>query len=196
MPSPDRHLVLKRECVSHRHTPGCGRTIVPFCTARTAPYHFHLVCIPPFPTRKILPYCHPNSVFSKYPYTKVWTDDSSFLLCKYGVLLRSSNAYTSIPLHAKPCYIIIRSQNLPCEKFEKIKISFSPNAQSLPFWKTSLTQNWKHSTVFVILIISFRKCTYATSCKYVLSHRSGIVPVSISVPNNDITCLGGHFTCT
>ena len=36
---------------------------------------------------------------------------------------------------------------------------------------------------------------YATSCSYVLSHRSEILPVSISVANDDFTCLREHFTC-
>ena len=45
---------------------------------------------------------------------------------------------------------------------------------------SNLTQNWTHSTIFEKLIISYWKCTYATSCSYLLSHPSGILPVSIS----------------
>ena len=68
----------------------------PSCTARTTSYHVHLMCIPLFPARKTVLYCHPTSVFPKYPYSRVWPDDSSIFLCKHGVLMRSPNVYTSI----------------------------------------------------------------------------------------------------
>ena len=89
--------VLWSVCAPHLHTPGFVLTIGPSCTAHTTSYHVHLVCIPLFSARKTVLYCHPTSVFSKYPYSRVWADDSSFFLCKYGVLLWSSSVNTSIP---------------------------------------------------------------------------------------------------
>jgi len=86
------HLVLWRVCAPHLHTPGCGLTIVPSCTAHTATYHVSLVCIPLFPARKTVLYCHQTSSFQN-----TRTPMCSFLLCKYGVLLCSSNVNTSIP---------------------------------------------------------------------------------------------------
>jgi hypothetical protein len=125
----------------------------------------------------------------------LWPDDSSFLLCTYGVLPLSSNVYTSIP--STQNRVIISSdvrilKNLQSQNFEKITFTFSPNAQSLRLWKSSLTKNWIHSTIFENLIISYLTMYYATSCSYVLSHLSGILPVSISVAYDDITCLGGQ----
>jgi hypothetical protein len=75
-----------------------------------------------------------------------------------------------------------------------MKFPSSPNALSLRLWKSSLTLNWVHCTIFVKLIISLWKCTYDTFCCYEPNHSSGNVPVCISVVNDDITCLGGHFT--
>ena len=78
--------------------------------------------------------------------------------------------------------------------WENSKI-FSPNAQSLRLWKSSLTQNWIRITIFEKLIISFWKCTYATSCSYVLCHLFGIWTVGIPVTKDDI-CSRGQLDCT
>jgi len=121
---------------------------------------------------------------------------SDSLLCltpdvtgRYSLLTLSLTARIHVPLvcitipYMLNCGIIsseINFRNLPCQIFEKIKFSFSPNAQLLRLWKSHLTQNWVHSTIFQKLFISFSKCTYATSYSYVFPHRSRILPVSIS----------------
>jgi hypothetical protein len=131
MPSSARHLLLRRVCAPHPHTSGCGRLIVPSCTARTASYHVHLVCKPLFPARRTVLYCHPTSVFSKYPYSKVWPDDSSFFICKYGVLLLSFSVYTSNHCTKKRAIIssVVRIFKIYHAKIlRKIKIPFSTYA--------------------------------------------------------------------
>jgi len=154
--------------------------------------------IPLFPARKTVLYCHQTSVFSKYPYSRMWPDDSSFLVCKCGVLLCSSNVNTSVPC-TQNCAIQLSKVRIfeiyhakILRKFKK----FSLNAQSLRLWKSSFTQNWIHSTIFEKLIISFWKCTYATSCSYILCHRSGIRTVSIPVTKYDIICAQEQLDCT
>jgi len=109
------------------------------------------------PARKTVLYCHQTSVFSKYPYSRVWPDDSFFLLCKYGVLLCSSNVNTSIPCTQNRAILLSEVKIFKiyhAKILRKFKI-FSLNAQSLRLWKSSLTQNWIHSTIFEKLIISF-----------------------------------------
>jgi hypothetical protein len=75
--------------------------------------------------------------------------------------------------------------------WENLK-NFSLNAQSLRLWKSSLTQNWIHSNIIEKLIISFRKCNYATSCSYILRHRT----VSIPVTKDNIICAQAQLDST
>ena len=125
----------------------------------------------------------------------MWPDDSPFLHFIYGLRPCSSTEY-NYSVRAKPCCTFTRRphfQNLPCQNFEKITFSFSQNAQSLRLWKSTLTQNRIHSTIFEILIISFSKWTYATST-YLFSYRSRMLPVSISLSMGDLTCFVKAFS--
>ena len=128
----------------------------------------------------------------------MWPDDSSFLLCKYGVPLCSSNVNTSI-LCTQNRAIVLSAVRIfkiyHANILRKFK-NFSLNAQSFRLWKSYLTQNWIHSTIFEKLIISFWKWIYATSCSYMLCHRSGIRTVSIPVTKDDIICAQGQLDCT
>ena len=124
----------------------------------------------------------------------MWPDDSPFLHFIYGLRPCSSTEY-NYSVRAKPCCTFTRRphfQNLPCQNFEKITFSFSQNAQSLRLWKSTLTQNRIHSTIFEILIISFSKWTYATST-YLFSYRSRMLPVSISLAIGDFTCFAKAY---
>jgi hypothetical protein len=78
------HCIQNRAILSFQNTctPGCGRTIVPSCSASTGSYCVLPMWIPLFPSCKTVLYCHQTSVFSKYLYLRVWPDDSSFLLCE------------------------------------------------------------------------------------------------------------------
>ena len=110
-----------RLCPDDRHS----------CTAHTTSYHVHVVCIPPLRARKIVLSCHPTSVSSKYPYSSVWPDESSFLLCMYGVVLCSSNVYTSIPCEQNRAIHLSKVnffQNLACSFFGKFQNFFSESS--------------------------------------------------------------------
>ena len=78
------HWMRNRAVISFQNTrnPGCDRTIVTSCSACTFSYCVPLMWIPLLTTRKTMLYCHQTSVFSKDLYSRVWPDDSYFLLCK------------------------------------------------------------------------------------------------------------------
>ena len=125
----------------------------------------------------------------------VWPDDSSFLLCKYGVLL-CFNVYTSIPCKQNRAILLSEFRIFKiyhARILRKLNFIFR-QMMSLQFFKSSLTQNWKHCPIFEELFISYWKWTYASSCSYVLSHRYEILLVSIYVAIDDLTGLGWHIT--
>ena len=117
----------------------------------------------------------------------MWPDDSSFLLCNYGVLLCSTNVYTSIPcmqnraklLSEVRIFKIYQAKILGKFKF------FSLNAVT-SILEIVFEPKIGYIAQFSKNKLSFLKCAYATSCSYVLSLRSGNLTVSISVTMDDI----------
>ena len=119
---------------------------------------------------------------------RVRPDNSPFLHFTFGFLSCSVCVYNSIPYVQNRAEL---SSDVRIFKIYHAKILTKLNflfrkTLSLRIWKTSLTQNWIHSTIFEILSISFSKYTYATS-NYLFWYRSRMLTVTISLAIGDLT---------